>query len=102
MVSSERSSCTISFRSALNQRASGTLNPCLDRVTISTGRKGARVFFRKAFNRPLRNRSRAGRPKANCATTWSQNGTQSEEHTSELQSRQYLVCRLLLEKKKYT
>src|SRR3712207_8463315 len=26
----------------------------------------------------------------------------SEEHTSELQSRQYLVCRLLLEKKKET
>src|SRR3712207_8922850 len=26
----------------------------------------------------------------------------SEEHTSELQSRQYLVCRLLLEKKKKT
>src|SRR5258707_9662667 len=26
-------------------------------------------------------------------------GTRSEEHTSELQSRQYLVCRLLLEKK---
>src|SRR3712207_8495314 len=26
----------------------------------------------------------------------------SEEHTSELQSRQYLVCRLLLEKKTYT
>src|SRR3712207_7542253 len=25
----------------------------------------------------------------------------SEEHTSELQSRQYLVCRLLLEKQKY-
>src|SRR3712207_8824829 len=25
----------------------------------------------------------------------------SEEHTSELQSRQYLVCRLLLEKKSY-
>src|SRR3712207_8939895 len=28
------------------------------------------------------------------------NGGRSEEHTSELQSRQYLVCRLLLEKKK--
>src|SRR3712207_8261136 len=27
-------------------------------------------------------------------------GMRSEEHTSELQSRQYLVCRLLLEKKK--
>src|SRR5438445_9037602 len=26
----------------------------------------------------------------------------SEEHTSELQSRQYIVCRLLLEKKKYS
>src|SRR3712207_8206968 len=26
--------------------------------------------------------------------------TRSEEHTSELQSRQYIVCRLLLEKKK--
>ena len=30
------------------------------------------------------------------------NGIRSEEHTSELQSRQYLVCRLLLEKKKKT
>src|SRR5947209_14997764 len=28
-------------------------------------------------------------------------GGRSEEHTSELQSRQYLVCRLLLEKKKH-
>src|SRR3712207_8854796 len=27
-------------------------------------------------------------------------GSRSEEHTSELQSRQYLVCRLLLEKQK--
>src|SRR3712207_7529698 len=29
-----------------------------------------------------------------------QRSVRSEEHTSELQSRQYLVCRLLLEKKK--
>src|SRR3712207_8809190 len=29
-----------------------------------------------------------------------EDGVRSEEHTSELQSRQYLVCRLLLEKKK--
>src|SRR3712207_8474637 len=29
-----------------------------------------------------------------------ENLKRSEEHTSELQSRQYLVCRLLLEKKK--
>src|SRR3712207_7585778 len=37
-------------------------------------------------------RLHAGRPGARDA--------RSEEHTSELQSRQYLVCRLLLEKKK--
>src|SRR5947209_15279158 len=30
---------------------------------------------------------------------WTQSVARSEEHTSELQSRQYLVCRLLLEKK---
>src|SRR6185295_19773221 len=34
------------------------------------------------------------------ATWWRRARTRSEEHTSELQSRQYLVCRLLLEKKK--
>src|SRR3712207_9000616 len=33
-----------------------------------------------------------------CEPEW----IRSEEHTSELQSRQYLVCRLLLEKKKKT
>src|SRR3712207_7091179 len=37
-----------------------------------------------------RRRARGARPR----------GGRSEEHTSELQSRQYLVCRLLLEKKK--
>src|SRR3712207_7083133 len=31
---------------------------------------------------------------------WRTGRRRSEEHTSELQSRQYLVCRLLLEKKK--
>src|SRR3712207_8345549 len=31
---------------------------------------------------------------------WDRYAERSEEHTSELQSRQYLVCRLLLEKKK--
>src|SRR5258707_8355554 len=47
---------------------------------------------------------------AQCDCIWSRNARRrclrlsmclrSEEHTSELQSRQYLVCRLLLEKKK--
>src|SRR2546422_5322709 len=35
-------------------------------------------------------------------TTPNRSGTRSEEHTSELQSRLHLVCRLLLEKKKKT
>src|SRR3712207_8577341 len=40
-----------------------------------------------------------------CGSMWSSCGerashTRSEEHTSELQSRQYLVCRLLLENKR--
>src|SRR3712207_8398870 len=39
-----------------------------------------------------------------CADVWhvqvSDKHHRSEEHTSELQSRQYLVCRLLLEKKR--
>src|SRR3712207_7646048 len=39
-----------------------------------------------------------------CCCCWCRPGRapppRSEEHTSELQSRQYLVCRLLLEKKK--
>src|SRR3712207_8668172 len=32
-----------------------------------------------------------------CARAFLRSGMRSEEHTSELQSRQYLVCRLLLE-----
>src|SRR5205823_13704618 len=37
-----------------------------------------------------------------CRHTRSKAGWRSEEHTSELQSLAYLVCRLLLEKKKTT
>src|SRR3712207_7047149 len=48
----------------------------------------ARVGLR---HRPVRGTARGLRPVLE--------HTRSEEHTSELQSRQYLVCRLLLEKK---
>src|SRR3712207_8195051 len=41
-------------------------------------------------------------PAVDVARGYAYLGTRSEEHTSELQSRQYLVCRLLLEKKKRT
>src|SRR3712207_7351239 len=43
-------------------------------------------------------RSEGGRPAPRAARELTHQ--RSEEHTSELQSRQYLVCRLLLEKKK--
>src|SRR3712207_6902845 len=72
------------------------------------------TLFRSVARR--RARSEAGRasgaPRARAATMAAVHGpmpgrdtrrsvaARSEEHTSELQSRQYLVCRLLLEKKK--
>src|SRR3712207_7313513 len=49
---------------------------------------------RVAVDRRDRRTGRAGVPRGSAE--------RSEEHTSELQSRQYLVCRLLLEKKKKT
>src|SRR3712207_7099061 len=49
-----------------------------------------------------RGRREGARPpaRADPAPARADRGPRSEEHTSELQSRQYLVCRLLLEKKK--
>src|SRR3712207_8047839 len=43
-----------------------------------------------------------GRTVRRCGRRSRRRPRRSEEHTSELQSRQYLVCRLLLEKKKNT
>src|SRR3712207_7581550 len=59
------------------------------------------IWQRRHLLRPLpepgRRRARRGRPPGPPSRL-----VRSEEHTSELQSRQYLVCRLLLEKKKYS
>src|SRR5258707_11930037 len=50
---------------------------------------------------PIRTAARLDGPDRSAApTATGTTRTRSEEHTSELQSRQYLVCRLLLEKKK--
>src|SRR5215208_8542628 len=46
--------------------------------------------------------SRRATPAATCRRWHRWLGARSEEHTSELQSRGHLVCRLLLEKKKKT
>src|SRR5947209_10819670 len=57
------------------------------------------TLFRSVRERPLL-RPPAGGDLRAAAPDRPRRGPRSEEHTSELQSRQYLVCRLLLEKKK--
>src|SRR3712207_8919975 len=47
-----------------------------------------------------RRRRLATRRQCSCQRSGRRSVLRSEEHTSELQSRQYLVCRLLLEKQK--
>src|SRR3712207_7355026 len=56
------------------------------------GRGGVSRGARKSDHAPVDGRGDAGVRRAD-------DEPRSEEHTSELQSRQYLVCRLLLEKK---
>src|ERR1035437_10631857 len=64
--------------------------------------------FTASYSTQLRRSPRCSRPVTEIRTRrWgsatgrsrSAKASRSEEHTSELQSRQYLVCRLLLEKK---
>src|SRR5690606_41899189 len=52
-----------------------------------------------ASRRPPRRRRSNSPPRARPRSTCPTSPTRSEEHTSELQSRENLVCRLLLEKK---
>src|SRR3712207_8000327 len=78
---------TTLFRSRL--RAVGA-----DGERYQTGRE-ARGFHAEAFHR-----RRGSREVVQRACQQQDGEDRSEEHTSELQSRQYLVCRLLLEKKK--
>src|SRR5207253_11201401 len=58
----------------------------------------SRDWSSASWTRSVAERSTARR----AAHTANTNGNRSEEHTSELQSRGHLVCRLLLEKKKKT
>src|SRR2546422_1560204 len=57
------------------------------------GRGAATLLVGRLARKPVLQRSRARCPDMD-------GGRRSEEHTSELQSRLHLVCRLLLEKKK--
>src|SRR5947209_15088484 len=67
------------------------------KLQIKVNRPGAKVYSRVGYV------ATADQPAAKPLTREEQvvkAAMRSEEHTSELQSRQYLVCRLLLEKKK--
>src|SRR3712207_8087283 len=66
--------------------------PC--RATPSTRHSQTPLWLRRG-QQSLNSFSRSG-----CLPPHPLSQRRSEEHTSELQSRQYLVCRLLLEKKK--
>src|SRR3712207_8872686 len=82
---------TTLFRSPADLRVRPGRHALLaDRDRLPDGRSPQRSRLRRG-RQPLRDRLVAGDRLA-----------RSEEHTSELQSRQYLVCRLLLEKKKTT
>src|SRR3712207_6865325 len=64
--------------------------------------RGGRERGRKVELEPLDGRNEPGEgddPRRPWAARSQPQRPRSEEHTSELQSRQYLVCRLLLEKK---
>src|SRR3712207_8693794 len=75
--------------------------------SVQPGGRGVGRRERKPHARHLRRHShlRAGAPdlrarRQHLLLRLRRGRLRSEEHTSELQSRQYLVCRLLLEKKK--
>src|SRR3712207_7119958 len=72
-----------------------SLHDALPICTSGPRRRRRRAARPRGCSRPHRSRGgRRGRP--------ARARTRSEEHTSELQSRQYFVCRLLLEKKTTT
>src|SRR5947209_12580199 len=63
-------------------------------------KKGAEMPCRKRMVSMPRRMTKTLRSQKSTKQPAGPEWTRSEEHTSELQSRQYLVCRLLLEKKK--
>src|SRR3712207_7769298 len=81
---------TTLFRSNASSLASRSRTPAMMIRSVGTGT--ARPAAPRQFGPASPARMATGMPAR----------IRSEEHTSELQSRQYLVCRLLLEKKKPT
>src|SRR3712207_8902315 len=78
---------TTLFRSiSMGESSSSRTELTAVRRKLATETPGTSLGYWNARNMPILARSSGS--------------SRSEEHTSELQSRQYLVCRLLLEKKK--
>src|SRR5439155_11312099 len=105
------SSCLL-FQSSLVHRAlhsfptrrssdlppAATSAPLQERLPKKSSRKSTSSDGRTPRIRPI---ARPSSPEFECGPAPRREpGTRSEEHTSELQSRGHLVCRLLLEKKK--
>src|SRR3712207_8328864 len=83
---------TLSLHDALPiyQRGEPKATPLTTSKTTSASRPSPRSVAQAA----------RGKTVSRVPIRWISRFARSEEHTSELQSRQYLVCRLLLEKKK--
>src|SRR5437763_3943599 len=90
-VRSPRSACrSISARSTVTSENSAATKPAFAAVSATNASSGSStVVTTGAFS-----------PTVVCVSRPAALTTRSEEHTSELQSPMYLVCRLLLEKKK--
>src|SRR6266404_8932678 len=80
------------------QESESSGHPWTNTIRGASGAPASRkaVVCRSVFTRPSVTTDFIGRPRSGHAVA------RSEEHTSELQSLAYLVCRLLLEKKKTT
>src|SRR5947209_15713666 len=82
-------------------RSFGLVSPC--RFDGRSGLRRAQALPRcRGCGGTLWEEVRSGAASGRHLTAPHLTARRSEEHTSELQSRQYLVCRLLLEKKKQT
>src|SRR5947209_13494484 len=81
-------------------RSHGRGRAAHERVDGGERGRGVQAPFGRGPTRADGDEADAQARRRGCERPGLRRGLRSEEHTSELQSRQYLVCRLLLEKKK--